>query len=137
MSMNQFLKSFMVWTFGAVCGGLFCFAMMKPAADAMLAAETKMSEQLQDLYSQTTILYEPPEVISTTQAGPEIPLLNGSMSLRLNIAGTTQRLAPGKTWSIPMKVKPGFAGDPTRVQIFYIDVKTHQMSGPFPPSKPQ
>lgn len=133
MSMNTVLKHVITWCAGAVCGALCVYAISYPVAQKMLAGETQMSEQIQDIYSQGTILREMP-IEEVTHSAAEIPLLNGFATLRIRgVDVPSQTLSPGKTWYIPMKVKPEFYGDATRAQIFYLDIKTHQLTGPFAP----
>jgi hypothetical protein len=132
--MNKILKHFITWAFGAICGGLFVYAIVNPLTSKMLAGETQMSSQIQDIYSQVTILHETPAEIQQPVA-PEIPLLHGTVSLKLNLLGNAApQIGPGKTWAIPMKVQPTFYGDASHAQIFFLDTKTHQLTGPYAPA---
>jgi len=136
--MNAILKHLITWIFGAVCGVTFVYAITNPVMNRMLAGETQMSEQIQDIYSQSTILHEMPAPEQQAASGPEIPLLNGFVSLRINgVSAAGPKLGPGKTWYIPMKVQPQFYGDASHAQVFYLDSKTHQLTGPFTPAVPQ
>jgi hypothetical protein len=132
--MNKILKHFITWAFGAICGGLFVYAIVNPLTKTMLAGETQMSEQIQDLYSQVTIIGEAP-LETQAQPGPEIPLLNGLATLRIGaLAIPAQKLGNGTVWYIPMKVKPSYRGDASRAHVFYFDTKTQQLAGPFSPT---
>jgi len=102
--MTPFVKFMVIWAAGFFIGAGLVFAMAKPVLDHAAAAVTQLSDQIQDLYSAGTLLYE-----DSAPCGPgtglKIPILNGGASITIGggAPGTTGRVA---RWYIPMKVTP-------------------------------
>lgn len=128
MSLNTFLKYFITWGAGAVCGALFAWALFHPVAEKMLAGETELSNQIQDIYSQGTVLYEPPA--AQMQAQPGFSILNGFATITISgmkLPAEHQGSVP--RWYIPMKVQPVVYGDKQGKFVLYVDVKTNAVTG--------
>lgn len=83
-----------------------------------------------------TILYEP----QTRELGG-IPLAHGMLKLKFGLAAgpALSALVPQQLsgmqprWYVPGKVIPTFVGNPGATQIFFFDLNTRQMDGPYQP----
>jgi hypothetical protein len=95
----------------------------KATIDALTACNARQAES----YSKVTVLYGRGDLFSTS--GLKLSLFGGAMNLPL---GQAVGLEP--TWIIPAKIKPMATGAGGGAGVFYyVDVKTHQLEGPFLP----
>jgi hypothetical protein len=120
--MTPFLKYLLTWTAGCLMGGGFVFAVAKPALDHGLASVTQLSDQVQDIYSQGTVLCE-----------PNVPKPGAFIRELVGIPDPPSKEPCSARWYIPMKAKPVVYGDAYGVQVFYVDVKTKAWDGPHAP----
>jgi hypothetical protein len=121
--MTPFVKYLLTWAAGFLMGCGVVFAMAKPVLDHAAAAVTQLSDQIQDLYSAGTVLYEDSPCGPGT--GLKIPILNGGASITIGggAPGTTGRVA---RWYIPMKIVAQSLNTPAgSIDTFdYINLKT-------------
>ena len=134
--MTPFLKYLLTWTAGCLMGGGFVFAVAKPVLDHGLASVTQLSDQVQDIYSQGTVLCEPSVPQPTTESAKwQQFILGRGMAELAGIPQPPNQDTPcAARWYIPMKAKPVVYGDAKGTQVFYyVDVKTKAWDGPHVP----
>jgi len=138
---SRFVKYLLTWTAGFVVGAGVVMLIAFPVQNKMLAGVTQMSDELQDIYSQGTILCEPN--IVHFQADPGIP--KETFQKFVIEAGVwafvawehqpsnIQEQDCAARWYIPMKVQPVVYGDPKGAKIYHYNIQTSSWIGPQDP----
>ena len=115
---------------GGVAGGFFVYRAAQPLADQQAEAIARLSAKVQEYNSAVTLLAEPAEVTASLPAAIQQLLPEPWRSLANGPGGQPRVML---RWWIPGKVMPLVYGDARGVKVFYFNLQTRKLDGPYLP----